>query len=843
MSKHERRATSSGSSADEKGSQHHVDVRAEPELGVDLNAAKEHLKATEIDLEDARRWAEETSLEDLYKILESVRRIHKTDPNFPHPVLKSIEFFLDDEDIREHPEAHVQRINEMKLETALITNNSPYAEVRAVVENTDNVEAPQLTFRVLSMGILFTAIKAAVYQLFIIRLPQVEIDVIVFQVLAYPIGKLLEKILPDAGFTFRDTRYTLNPGKWSFKEHMLVVIMVGACSAPYTDYIIFVQVLPQFFNQPWANSLTYQMTIAMSVQFIGYSIAGLCRPFLVFPSYCLWPNNLATLAVNKAFHSDANEQVAGPWKRLYSISRFRLFLWLTLALFIWEWFPQYIFTGLGTFSWMEWIAPSNIYVKAFTGMDYGIGWNPLSTFDWANVTYTIKPLVYPFFTSMNTFIGMTVSSLIVLIFWMNNAFHTGYLPAVSPTTFDHFGKSYNVSKILDDRAQFDLEKYRSYSPAYMAASHVQLYMFFFAEYTCVLTHTILCHGHQLKLAFKALWHSLPFVGSSDSESDAYQDVHNRLMRQYPEAHAWWYLACLAISIALGLWGILSYPTETPPWVVFFGIFMSIIFLVPCGIAGAITGMAPTLNVMAEFIGGLIVPGNALAMNFFKTYGYITTAYALNFAGDMKLAHYVKESPRNLFIVQMIGTFVTTIVNVFVVRFQLELPNVCDPDPAIAPMRMVCPGPRVFFTASVFWGSLGPKRVWGPGGQYSVTLVGFLIGILFAVATWAVQKKWRNKSWPRQLHPVAFTMGFTQWHVSGMGYLIPAMPFAYYNYIVHAGFTLGTALTAIVVFFALAMQGIDLSWWGNEITATGLGSDYSQLTLKEGEYFGPRIGDF
>jgi hypothetical protein len=35
----------------------------------------------------------------------------------------------------------------MKTEAALITNNSPYAEVRAVVSNTDDVNIPSSTIR------------------------------------------------------------------------------------------------------------------------------------------------------------------------------------------------------------------------------------------------------------------------------------------------------------------------------------------------------------------------------------------------------------------------------------------------------------------------------------------------------------------------------------------------------------------------------------------------------------------------------------------------------------------------------------------------------------------------
>lgn len=54
----------------------------------------------------------------------------------------------------------------------------------------------------------------------------------------------------------------------------------------------------------------------------------------------------------------------------------------------------------------------------------------------------------------------------------------------------------------------------------------------------------------------------------------------------------------------------------------YGILLAIVFVVPVGIVAAITGIEVTLNVLAEFIGGIINEGNALAMNFFKSYGYV-----------------------------------------------------------------------------------------------------------------------------------------------------------------------------------------------------------------------------
>ncbi len=48
-----------------------------------------------------------------------------------------------------------------------------------------------------------------------------------------------------------------------------------------------------------------------------------------------------------------------------------------------------------------------------------------------------------------------------------------------------------------------------------------------------------------------------------------------------------------------------------------------------------------LNILTEFIVGLIMPGNPMANVTFKTYGYIAQHQALNFLYDLKFGHYMK----------------------------------------------------------------------------------------------------------------------------------------------------------------------------------------------------------
>jgi len=128
---------------------------------------------------------------------------------------------------------------------------------------------------------------------------------------------------------------------------------------------------------------------------------------------------------------------------------------------------------------------------------------------------------------------------------------------------------------------------------------------------------------------------------------------------------WWFVIVFVLAVVCGIAGVVGWPTFTSPGVVFSGLILCIIFIVPIGVIKAMTGVEVNLSILAEFIGGSLVPGNALAMNYFKAYGYgspvrfvrmpkwhtdhngrrryVTCNHAINFSNDLKLAHYVKVS--------------------------------------------------------------------------------------------------------------------------------------------------------------------------------------------------------
>ncbi|KKY16838.1 putative opt oligopeptide transporter [Phaeomoniella chlamydospora] len=825
---------------------------------ISLNQVEADLHVTENDLLQAKELAKSLSLEEVRLMMTKVLKVHEQDPNFPIVIIQKIRAFLGNEDVFEHPEKHVELIQEIKMEAALITNNSPYAEVRAVVDNVDDVNMPSSTIRAWVIGLLFVLGIAFINQLFSIRQPSITVLANVAQLLCYPVGKAAEAFLPDWGFTLFGTRHSLNPGKFSRKEHMLITIMANVGSnTPYTDNIIWSQYLPQYFNQSYAGSFAYQILIALGTNFVGYGIAGICRRFLVYPSYCVWPASLVTIALNASFHTERNVSVMGPFKTVFNVSRLRFFLYAFAAMFVYFWFPNWMAQFLSYFNWMTWISPNNLNLATVTGSVNGLGLNPLPTFDWNILLYDNQdPLMVPFFNTINKFLGMFCSMFLVLGIWYSNIYNTGYLPINSNRVFDRFGEHYNVSRAINEKGLFDAEKYQAYSPAYLSSANLVIYLLFFAIYAATISYAFLYHRHEIMIGFRNLF--ARFRKDKSSGDVEYKDVHNRLMASYPEVPEWWYMITLLIAIAFGIAGIAGWETYTTPGVVFYGIALCLIFVVPIGIIKAITGIEVTLNVLAEFIGGSWVAGNALAMNYFKSFGYVTCAHALAFSNDLKLAHYVKIPPRHTFWAQIIATLVSTFVCTGVLNFQMnEIEGVCTAD---QPNHFTCPGVNTFFTAAVLWGTLGPHKMFGTNGQYTALLAGFPLGLILPIIFWVLQKKLPKQTWLRQAHPVIMLYGCLSWAPYNLSNAWPAVPIGWlsmvyfkkrflglwskYNFVLSASFSSAIAIAGIVIFFAVQWTEQSINWWGNTVSYQGCEDEAcTRFTLSEGEYFGPGIGGF
>ena len=199
------------------------------------------------------------------------------------------------------------------------------------------------------------------------------------------------------------------------------------------------------------------------------------------------------------------------------------------AMFVWFWFPDYIFSALSLFNWLAWIAPKNFNLATITGVKKGLGFNPFPTFDWNVVTHQVDPLVIPFHVTLNTFVGCIFGGITIIGLYWTNAYNTGYLPINTNQMYTHYAKAYNVSMILDSRGWLDEKKYQAYSPVYIAASSITMYYNFFAVYAATVSYALLYHYHDIALGFRSLLKSFKVKGTDD-----YKNVHSKLMSAYKE---------------------------------------------------------------------------------------------------------------------------------------------------------------------------------------------------------------------------------------------------------------------------------------------------------------------
>ena len=190
-------------------------------------------------------------------------------------------------------------------------------------------------------------------------------------------GRAMAIILPDWGFTFRGTRYTLNPGPWTSKEQLFATIIFSGASTIGNFTGLLVMRLPIFLNQTWAG-FGFAIMLALANQVYGLGMAGILRRLTVYPIEAVWPAALPTLALNRTLiNADNKRETINGWK----ITRYTFFVIASIGFMVYYWIPNKFWEALRLFNWMTWISPQNKNLAIVTGSYGGMGFNPWSTFD------------------------------------------------------------------------------------------------------------------------------------------------------------------------------------------------------------------------------------------------------------------------------------------------------------------------------------------------------------------------------------------------------------------------------------------------------------------------------
>lgn len=396
---------------------------------------------------------------------------------------------------------------------------------------------------------------------------------------------------------------------------------------------------------------------------------------------------------------------------------------------------------------------NNVTLDAVCGISGGVGLNPWPTFDWNMFTSLGQSGLYtPTFAIVNEIAGVLVAAVMILAVWYSNAWQTGYLPINSNGTFDNTGSRYNVTKVLDSRGLFDETLYKLYSQPWFSAGYIVYNIWGFASYTAALSYVFIFHRQTIVRGFRGIYRQI-FHKMEDPEVE--EDVHYRLMKNYKEVPDWQYIVLLVVPIFFGIAALVGWPTGVGVSPLFYGLIMPAIFILPIGIIQSVTGIPVALNILAALVGGAINSGDANGLIYFKCWAYLSSWQALGFCQDLKMAHYLKMPQRVTFWAQIVATGILSIVSALLYNFIMGIRDVCTPH---APFRFTCPYQTGFYTITIFWGVISPKRLFGEGQRYNMILLGFPLGLILVLAYWGLRKMYPRSAILRQVHPVMFCMG-------------------------------------------------------------------------------------
>ncbi|XP_048132102.1 oligopeptide transporter 3-like isoform X2 [Rhodamnia argentea] len=672
----------------------------------------------------------------------------------------------------------------------------PVEEVALVVPETDDPSLPVMTFRAWSLGLAACVVLIFLNTFFTYRTQPLVISAILMQIAVLPIGRFMARALPTREYELLGRRFSLNPGPFNIKEHVVITIFAncGVSTGGGDAYSIgAITVMKTYYKQNL--SFLCGFLIVLTTQIIGYGWAGLFRKYLVDPVEMWWPSNVAQVALFRALHEKEH--------KTKGCTRMRFFLIAMAASFAYYALPGYLFMILTFFSWVCWAWPHSMTAQQVGSAYHGLGVGAF-TFDWAGISaYHGSPLVTPWSSIVNVGVGfiMFIYIIVPLCYWKYNTFDARKFPIFSNQLFRSNGHKYDTTKVLTPQFELNVPAYDDYGKLYLSPLFALSIGSGFARFTATLTHVALFHGRDI-------WRQ-----SRAAMTNAKLDIHAKLMRSYKQLR-WW-----GMLFAFGL-----------AWIV----------TLPIGVIQATTNQQPGYDIIAQFIIGYVLPGKPIANLLFKIYGRISTVHALSFLSDLKLGQYMKIPPRCMYAAQLVGTVVAALVNLAVAWWMLEsIDDICDVQGTHPNSPWTCPKYRVTFDASVIWGLIGPRRLFGPGGLYRNLVWLFLIGAVLPVPIWVLSKIFPEKKWIALINIPVISYGFAgmppatptniaSWLITGT--IFNYFVFKYhkrwwqkYNYVLSGALDAGTAFMAVLLFFTLQNQDKNLKWWGSELDHCPLAS--------------------
>ncbi|KAJ3368645.1 hypothetical protein GGF31_006207 [Allomyces arbusculus] len=691
--------------------------------------------------------------------------------------------------------------------------------VMNIAPTKDDTSTPSLTFRVWVLGLLFACLLGAMNQLFTFRTTVFQVSSYVAVLLAYPLGVLMAATIPAVQVNLGPLGgFNLNPGPFSVKEHVLIGIFgsTGASGIYGTDNLVVQKVFYELDIGPF-----WSIVFLLASSTLGFGISGVSRRFLIRPAHMIWPSVLPSVALYGAFHSGKDQDVDSDG--VVHMSRMKVFGIGAVGMALWHFIgPGFVSPLLQYFPILCWIAPASANIAQLVGSPMSGTGILAFTLDWTTVGSIAMSI--PFWSAANQFASYLIFMWIITPLTISGNWFDQPLDMTNINTsrlMNKKGVTIGAAKLVDKSTNTIREDvYLANKPIYMSPFFAWSYFGSMATFMAAVSHTCVWYGKDIVARFRM------------ARNEHEEDIHCKLIDAYPEVPDMWYYGFFAITTVLTILVCHFSGIEMAWYFTFLSIAVSIIGTIPIAVVLATSGVSLYMNVISEFIIGIILPGKPVVMMAFKTLGVTVSLQCLTLLSDLKLGHYMKIPPRHVFIVQMTAQ----IIAVFVCWGTMELwiskkehvDWIKDNGKADgAGSTWGASNFNVFYNASLIWGAIGPIRFFFES-IYSPIIIGGLVAgavtpILFKLGDMYIGS--RIIPWHLLQSPLLYTVGSPGANQAFVlsSFLVSLFFQKYmfsrhqkwwsrYNYVLATSFDVGAALLAIIITFALTDKEVTMPTW-------------------------------
>ncbi|KAF4844618.1 Oligopeptide transporter 2 [Colletotrichum siamense] len=690
--------------------------------------------------------------------------------------------------------------------------------VRTVVGFEDDPSLPVITFRSILLSTIFCTIGSTVSQLSYFRTTTAPFPVFFVILASAPLGRLLARILPAYTVPLGRFSFSLNPGPFSIKEHAIIGIAANAGSqGQWATYL------------PTNAALYYGITINPAIalffgwgaSLLGFAFAAMVRKILIDDPEFIFPLSLQQVTLYRSMQGKSELHKSVSQKQM------KVFWWILLGTFVWQFLPEYIFPFVAALAPLCWFASRNHVVNFLGAGRGGVGLLNI-TLNWSNITSTV--ITYPYSVQVTIFVGFVITTWILIpVAYFGNLWGSPTYNIMSNGVFQKNGSDYPFESLIytdsSGNQHVNETRYHEVGLAYSGAQYTWEIFMWYASYISSFVWCGLFLGPKIVKIWKA----------RKDKGEYHQDRLSRIIQQYPGLTLWEWGLLTAIPVGILLIIVATKSIWMPTWTYFVALGFGAAAMLPMSLVYAMSGYSIKVGFFNELIYGYMIdargssrhPLGQLAYRIISGNVWYDARIVLE---DQKIGHYLHLPPRDVIGIQIIANMLALPINYGVMRWviasKFDYVSGRVPDPA---GQWTGQEFKSYNTAGIQYALVGPKKLFA-SSFFKPVLYGFPAGAVAPIIIWLLHKKFPKARFDLWNSTIFFASAATFHGNLSTGPFTTFLVGTFFNFYLYryrrkfwnkwayiSGAALDTGFNAnlLFIFIFLGTTGaVMVNWWGN-----------------------------